>query len=391
MPEFSASDTNAPVLLIAGDVAPMPSDLGLFGEADVRGLLGEELAALWLDAGARVINLESPLCDADTPILKYGPHLRAPTAAGAGIAGLRPTVVGLANNHVLDHGAAGLESTRTTLERHGLAAVGAGRDATDAARSHTLRIGDRLVGIHACCDTEFSGATATSAGAHLFDPLTCLGHIAELRTECDHVVVLHHGGKEGYRYPTPHLQRMCRRMVESGADLVVCQHSHCIGCAESWRTGTIVYGQGNFIFDGSEDEFWQTGLLIRAVLGDRLTIEYVPLEKRVERVRLAVAGRGQEILDAFRLRSEQILVDGFVEAEWEGFCGELLPHYLRAIGGFGTWLARIDRRLLGGRLVRHRYPTKALLVLQNYLQCDAHRELILTGIAARLRECDDRR
>ena len=62
------------------------------------------------------------------------------------------------------------------------------------------------------------------------------------------------GGKEHYRYPSPDLQKICRKFIDKGADLVVCQHSHCIGCEEKYNHGTIVYGQWNFLFDRSNIE-----------------------------------------------------------------------------------------------------------------------------------------
>lgn len=53
---------------------------------------------------------------------------------------------------------------------------------------------------------------------------------------------------------------------------MVCQHSHCIGCKEEYLQGTIVYGQGNFLFDDEENEYWQTSLLIRITVILRLII-----------------------------------------------------------------------------------------------------------------------
>ena len=45
------------------------------------------------------------------------------------------------------------------------------------------------------------------------------------------------------------IDEACRRIVEKGADLVVCQHSHCIGSEEIYKGKKILYGQGNFIFN----------------------------------------------------------------------------------------------------------------------------------------------
>lgn len=97
------------------------------------------------------------------------------------------------------------------------------------------------------------------------------------------MIVLYHGGKEQYRYPSPNLQKTCRKLVEKGADLVVCQHSHCIGCREEYLQGTIVYGQGNFLFDDEENEYWQTSLLI--MISDDFEVKYIPLKKNKNTVR----------------------------------------------------------------------------------------------------------
>lgn len=382
------SSTGATVI-IAGDVAPTPSNARWFAAGDVTSLLGQDLLAAWLSADARILNLESPLCDEASPIPKNGPHLRAPTTMGRGIAALDPSVVSLANNHILDHGPGGLASTIGTLRDHGLRTTGAGENQRAAAAPCILDVRGRSLGLISCAETEFSGATETTAGANLFDPLRTLDEIEALKQRTDWVIVLHHGGKEGYRYPSPGLRHVCRRMVERGADLVVCQHSHCVGCAEVHGEGTIVYGQGNFIFDGSDDETWRTGLLVRAILGERVGIDYLPLVKRGPAVRLASDDDGTAVLRDFAHRSTQLGTPGFVEAAYRQFASERLPDYLRALAAFGVWTARVDRRILGGRLVRLRFPAAALLRLQNYVQCEAHRELLLAGIAARLGEDGD--
>ena len=46
---------------------------------------------------------------------------------------------------------------------------------------------------------------------------------------------------------------------------------------EKYQGGTIVYDQGKFLFDLSESEFWQTGLLVQ--IGDDFEIFYIPFAK----------------------------------------------------------------------------------------------------------------
>jgi len=110
----------------------------------------------------------------------------------------------------------------------------------------------KKIGIYACAETEFSIAEDNRAGANPFDPLESLDHIADLKSKCDFVIVLYHGGKELYRFPSPYLRKVCRKIVEKGADLVICQHSHCIGAFENYHDSVIVYGQGNFLLTGQK-------------------------------------------------------------------------------------------------------------------------------------------
>ena len=97
---------------------------------------------------------------------------------------------------------------------------------------HIIEKDGLKVGIYVCAEHEFSIATEKLPGANPFDPLWSLDHIQKLKQQCDYVVVLYHGGKEEYRYPSPELQKVCRRISEKGADLVLCQHSNCVGCQE---------------------------------------------------------------------------------------------------------------------------------------------------------------
>ena len=99
----------------------------------------------------------------------------------------------------------------------------------------------------------------------------------------DYLIVLNHGGIEYYKFPSPLLQRKCREMVKCGADFVVCQHSHCIGTAENFLNGTILYGQGNSVFGYKDNsDSWNNGLLVKLTLSDleQKRIEYIPISAK---------------------------------------------------------------------------------------------------------------
>jgi hypothetical protein len=364
-------------LLIAGDLVPTKSNIGLFNKADTNSLLGEQLLSIWGSADMRIFNLEVPLTDKEEPISKCGPNLIAPTSTISGIKALNPSLLTLANNHILDQGEQGLKSTQDVLSENNIPFVGIGQNLSEASKPYIIKKDGIKIGIYACAEHEFTIATEKNAGANQFDPLESLDHIQKLKQQCDYVIVLYHGGKEHYRYPSPYLQKVCRKISQKGADLTICQHSHCIGCSERYKGSTIVYGQGNFIFDNSDSGYWQTSLLVSIEIKDGFNIEYVPIIKKENVVRLAEDEESKKILEKFYKRSSEILQEGFIEKQYKKFADKNIENYLRGFSGFGKWLSRIDKYLFKGKLLRLKYNKNNLLSIQNYIECEAHRELIL--------------
>jgi len=45
--------------------------------------------------------------------------------------------------------------------------------------------------------------------------------------------------------------------------------------------------------------------------------------------------------------------------------------------GFGKW---INRRLFNNALLKRKYKEKQLPAMQNFIECEAHRELMLEGL-----------
>lgn len=371
-------------IIIGADLVPTQSNAELFAAGDVETLVGAELRKILADADYRIFNLETPLADVESPIAKCGPNLIAPTSTVKGYKALGVDILTLANNHILDHNVQAFDSTRRVLKENGIAFFGVGDAPREAAEPYVFEFAGKKIGLYACAEHEFSIVTEKTPGANPFDPLESLDHVAALKARCDFVVVLYHGGKEHYRYPSPNLRKVCRKLVEKGADLVVCQHSHCVGCEEKYRGGTIVYGQGNFLFDLCDNEFWGTGLLV--ALDADFNVSYIPLAKDGNKVRLAQGAQAKEILDGFQTRSREITAAGVVEAKYAELAKKVGDAYLARVSATRfTFFFRTLNKLTGGRCARRarkrRFTVKALLGMQNYVECEAHRELLLSGIA----------
>lgn len=366
-------------ILIAGDLVPTKSNIELFENGDIKTLFGDELLSLWKSSHVRMFNLEVPLCDVENPILKCGPNMIAKTSAINGINELNPTLIALANNHILDHGEQGFLSTKDILLKYNIPFVGAGQNLNDASKPYIIKDSIKI-GIYACAEHEFSIATDKTSGANPFDPLESLDHIKKLKDECDYVVVLYHGGKEHYPYPSPNLQKICRKIVEKGGDAIICQHSHCIGCYELYNNSIIVYGQGNFLFDGTDDELWKTSVLININIEEKMNVDFIPIVKNKNKVRLANNSEKEDILNSFYKRSEEILQKGFIEQKYEEYALKNINYYLSKFSGIFKLFTYLQRKLFNGWFLNKKYNKRKLSAIRNFIECEAHRELVIQGI-----------
>lgn len=367
-------------IIIGADLVPTKSNIELFEKGDINTLLGSDLIDIIHSADYRIFNLEIPLVNESSPIKKCGPNLIASTKCISAYKAMKIDLLTLANNHILDQGSKGLESSISTLKQAGISYVGVGNSIKEASRPKIISCEGKKIGVYACVEHEFTVVTEDESGANPVDLLETPDHIIELKKQCDYVIVLYHGGKEQYRYPSPNLQKICRKLVEKGADLVVCQHSHCIGCKEEYKQGTIVYGQGNFLFDDEENEYWQTSLLI--MISDNFKIKYLPLKKNKSTVRLAKGDEAENILEQFNLRSEEILDPEKVNQHYDELAIYYKNFYLLSVMKIKRGLLyRIINKLSNGlvekTIINAVYNSKYRYTLRNYVECESHNELLL--------------
>lgn len=376
-------------IVIGADIVPTKSNADLFAAGDVKSLFGTVLLDYLGTVDFRVFNLEVPLCEGKErkPIPKTGPNLLAASDSTTAMKSIGIDLLTLANNHIKDYGFDGILDTVEALERCGISYVGTGTNVRAAAVPYIIKKNAETIGVYACTENEFTNAAWSEGGANPYDPLESFDHVRKLKDACGRIIVLYHGGKEHYRYPSPMLQRRCRKFIDAGADLVLTQHSHCIGCFENYKDKTIVYGQGNFLFDRQDNEYWQTSLLVEFDTVE-CSVAYVPLSKVGNTVRMADGNKSAQILNGFYARSEEIKTDGFVERSYDAFADEYLNVYMNHLLTQQDKLYfRVLNKLSGYRLRKwyfdKAYTKQKLLEIENAIRCEAHRELLLRGISNR--------
>jgi hypothetical protein len=137
------------------------------------------------------------------------------------------------------------------------------------------------------------------------------------------------------------------------------------------------------LFNKHDNEFWNTSLILNLKLGDKIKLEYIPILRIRTEKGYKLAER-EEVIKVFYKRSKQILQDGFIEKSYKEFAKTNIPSYIAEFSGYGKWLSRIDRRLLKGMLSKRKYKKNQLLSIQNDIECEAHRELLLERLRGKV-------
>lgn len=374
-------------VLIGSDVCPIGRNLPIFEQGEAS-LIFNDLLHEFERADISIINLECPLILEETPIAKCGPVLGVPATCVNGLKSVGIDVVNLANNHIMDHGPRGLETTIQALQDNGIAHFGAGKDLTEARRLYTRDINGARIGILGLAEHEFGIAGESKPGANPLDVMSFVRNIHQYRLEADYLIVVVHGSAEHHLYPRPAMVDTCRFLVEQGANAVVCQHTHCAGCMEMYCGAPIIYGQGNLIFDmPCVSPTWNEGVLVLLTIGGggRIEVELIPyLQSDVQSgARRMPLSRERSFLNEFRERSRLMLDGDFLMARWEDFCSDHKRHYLSML----HWKPSLVRRALGRLNMLHLLDSReGQRVRLHLFRCESLREALITVLLMESRE-----
>jgi len=343
-------------MLLLGDVCPTDESNALFAAGDTAALFGG-VKPLFDQADWSFVNLECAITDSDNAIKKFGPNLKAPRLTARILKELGVDCCGMSNNHIFDFGKEGALDTMRALQQEGIAYTGFGDNYDDSRRDLVVERDGQRIAIIAVCEHEYSYALDNRMGSRPYDVYDTVADVRRAKEQADRVVVLYHGGKEMCQYPSPRVRRLCRVLVDNGADVVLAQHSHCIATYERYNGGHILHGQGNFHFSwGGWPEIWYSCL---AATYDTVTgeLELTPLVIDGNAVRPANEQEAHKINDAFRQRNEE-LADGRWKDGWHRFCVSQ-KYYLERLAPVCTPDATQEQNDLFG----------------HYLDCEAHTDV----------------
>ncbi len=365
-------------IIITADIVPTKGNYDAFERADVEYLIGSRCKEVLDSANILIMNLETPITDIQTPLFPWRPSTFTPERTFKGLKAINSCFYSIANNHILDQKEQGLLRTIELLDKAGIAHAGAGRNKEEAAKPFIFECENMKIGVYCCAEHEFSIVTDDHAGANPYDPLVSYDDVYKLKNQTDYVIVLYHGGREHYRYPSPELQKRLRKFAERGADLIIAQHTHCIGCYEVYNEATIVYGQGNFLYADNHNEYWDEGLMIQVEINDSETsIAYLPIVKQGDQLRLAnINEEGKSVMESFMHRSKEILTEGFVKDSFRDYVKNEGYQYAKGIKGERNLWKRIWSKWKH-KTFDYFYEGRQMLGVLNLIEDETHREIVI--------------
>ena|GEM_PF-56315 len=233
-----------------GDIAPN----GRFCDPALHADLSADMAraaSVLGPTGLRMANWEAPLWGAGRVNTRKIPRLCTTREAAQALIPLGLNAVFLANNHAYDCCEEGFDNTLRFLQEHGIAWVGAGRTAEQAASPLILQHSGLTVGVLNYVAPDTHPSLPPEAGVHLnmYTEEHMLSDVRQLAPQVDLLVVSLHWGVDYMAHPTPVQRRAARKAIEAGATIVVGHHAHRLQGDEPWSNGHIFYGLGNFLFD----------------------------------------------------------------------------------------------------------------------------------------------
>ncbi len=249
-------------------------------------------------ADVRVGNLEIPICDVGTPLPKTNSHLRADPSMIAALTAARFDCMSVANNHMMNYGAEGLDQSLRLLDEVGIGHCGGGGNLAEA---HRPFIGESNGWRYAVLSytsvyarnmfeaTADRGGLATVQVDTSYEPrirhfevpgmppiIHCRvsehdiavlkADIAAVRDTVDAVIVAWHWGVSIVSHDVVDYQREMGRMaIDAGADAVIGHHPHNLQPLDFYNGKPIFYCIGNFHHALGADDFPSSSAIFEVI------------------------------------------------------------------------------------------------------------------------------
>ncbi len=212
------------------------------------------------------VNLETPILN-NCPRQTSGMVFCAPSDMLSGFIGNK-TVVNLANNHTLNHGANGLVETIDILNSKNI-------DSTGNSNLLIKTVNGTRYGFVGFDYDQQLNPKLREVDKQL---------IQESKLKVDVLVVAMHWGVEYKAHPSEGQRLLAHELVNLGANVIVGHHPHWVEDTAKIENTPVFYSLGNLIFDQMWSEETRHGLLVRLTFEGKQIVKQELIPTYIEEI-----------------------------------------------------------------------------------------------------------
>ena len=195
-----------------------------------------------------IINLECPIAKDGNPVSEKV-ILRVKQNYLPNIFNTNLLCASLGNNHILDFGRRGLESTLSELKELDVKWFGINEGPDDNFHPLIIDFNSHKIALISVVCNSTSPVVGLDSGTQLsilnIDKL--IDKVSEIRKSIQRIIVYIHWGIEESSYPSKEDILIARKLIEAGVDIIIGSHAHAPQPIEKYKDGIIAYNLGNFI------------------------------------------------------------------------------------------------------------------------------------------------
>ncbi len=235
---------------------------------------------LFTKSGINILNFKSPLIS-DFKYPKSSWVLIGKSEYAKAMANANIHLVSLAGNHMGDAKTNGLLETIHTLKKLNIETIGAGRTKYSAYACKKITRKNSMFGFLAFNNVPGSigKPTEKSPGIAWLDN-DAINAIKNCSNKVDILVVMVNWGIEYTHFPRTKERQWAKKMIESGADLILGDQAHWVQTHELIHGKHVSYGLGNYIFDQHWSENTTEGIIQRFIFynDEMVAIDTTPIK-----------------------------------------------------------------------------------------------------------------
>ena len=204
-----------------------------------------------------MINLECPLTDVYTPVMKKY-IFKADEKWAASLKQYGVTHAAMANNHTYDQGSTGLLNTVRALKDNDIIPMGFGFTDEERVKPVELEKNGIKVALFNSVFLRLENWIQTDG-----EPGICMVKGNELAARISSykqkhpdtkIIAVVHWGVEFMPYPSHQQQMDAMLLASAGTDVIVGHHPHIVQPVKNVKECTVIYSLGNFVFDQSRED-----------------------------------------------------------------------------------------------------------------------------------------